>query len=79
MKYHFMPYNKEELMKLSVEEKLQLIEELIESVDDNEDYDRNHLIAVARERYNDYLKNPADVISWEEVKILFREKYGVQD
>jgi putative addiction module component (TIGR02574 family) len=72
-----MPYNKEELMKLSAEEKIQLIEELMESVEDKENYDREHLINVARERYQDYLKNPGDVMSWEEVKRLFREKYGV--
>jgi len=65
-----MPYNKEELMKLSVEEKLQLIEDLIASVNEEKDDDEEELLSIAKERYEQYLKNPNAGISWDE----FRKK-----
>ncbi len=71
-----MPYNKEELLKLSVEEKLQLIEDLIASVNEEEEDDEKELLSVAKERYEAYLKNPRDGISWEEFRKKIYTKYG---
>lgn len=72
-----MSYNKEELLKLPLDEKLQLIEDLIASVHESEEEDESHLISIARERYEQYLKNPNDGISWEEARKLLWSKYGV--
>ena len=72
-----MPYNKEELLKLSVEEKLQLIEDLIASVNEEKDDDEEELLSIAKERYEQYLKNPNAGISWEEAKKVLWSKYGL--
>lgn len=71
-----MPYNKEELLKLTVEEKIQLIEELMESVHEEEGNSNEELIAIAKERYEQHLKNPEAVISWDEFRKKIYEKYG---
>lgn len=71
-----MPYNKEELMKLSVEEKLQLIEDLIASVNMEEEDDEEELLTIAKERYEQYLKNPEEGMSWEEFRNNIHNKYG---
>jgi putative addiction module component (TIGR02574 family) len=72
-----MPYNKEDLLKLSVEEKLQLIEDLIASVKEEEEVDEEELLSVAKERYEQYLKNPGEGISWEEARTMLWNKYGL--
>ncbi len=74
-----MPYNIEELLKLSVEEKLQLIEELVQSVHEEEDNNDEELIAIAKERYEQYLKNPDACIGWDEFRKKIYEKYGFAD
>jgi putative addiction module component (TIGR02574 family) len=71
-----MPYNKEELLKLSVEEKLQLIEDLIASVNEEEEDDEEELLSIAKERYEQYLKNPNEGISWEEFRSRVYNKYN---
>ena len=63
-------------MKLSVEEKLQLAEELWESVDEEQIPATDHEITMAEERYESYLKNPKDGISWEEFRKKINDKYG---
>jgi putative addiction module component (TIGR02574 family) len=72
-----MPYNKEELLKLSIEEKLQLIEDLIASVNEEEEDDEEELLSIAKERYEHYLKNPGAGISWEDAKKMLWNKYGL--
>ena len=71
-----MPYNKEELLKLSIEEKLQLIEDLIASVNEEEEDDEEELLSIAKERYEAYLKNPKDGMSWEEFRSKMYERYN---
>lgn len=71
-----MPYNKEELLKLPVEEKIQLVEDLMESMSNDEE-NEEELIAIAKERYEQHLKNPDEGISWEEVKKILWAKHGV--
>ncbi len=74
-----MPYNKEELLKLSVEEKPQLMEDLIASVNEEEMDNDEELITIAKERYEQYLKNPDEGISWDEFRKKIYEKYGFVD
>ncbi len=74
-----MPYNKEELLKLPVEEKLQLMEELIASVNEEDKDDDEGLITIAKERYQQYLQNPDEGITWKEFRKKIYEKYGFAD
>jgi len=74
-----MPYNKEELLKLPVEEKLQLMEDLIASVNEEDKDDDEGLITIAKDRYEQYLKNPEAGMSWDEFKKKVYEKYGFTD
>ena len=71
-----MPYNKEELLKLPVEERMKLAEELRESVDEEQLPLTDVEISVAEERYVAYLKNPKDGMSWEEFRKKINDEYG---
>ncbi len=71
-----MPYNKEELLKLSVEERIKLAEELWESVDDEQLPPTDVEISIAEERYEAYLKNPKDGMSWDKFRKKINDKYG---
>lgn len=71
-----MPFNKEELLKLSVEERIKLAEELWESVDEEQLPITDNEISIAEERYEAYLKNPKDGISWAEFRKKISDKYG---
>lgn len=71
-----MPYNKEELLKLSVEERIKLAEELWESVDDEQLPVTDVEITIAEERYEAYRKNPKDGMSWEDFRKKINDKYG---
>ena len=71
-----MPYNKEELLKLSVEERIKLAEELWESVDEEQLPATDVEISIAEERYEAYLKNPKEGMSWAEFRKKINGKYG---
>ena len=71
-----MPYNKSELLNLSVEEKIKLAEELWQSIDTEQLPVTDDEIAVARERYEEYLKNPKDNMRWDEFRNRIQAKYG---
>jgi putative addiction module component (TIGR02574 family) len=71
-----MPYNKNELLNLSVEEKIKLAEELWESIDAEQLPVTDDEIAIAKERYEDYLKNPNDNMSWDDFRNRIHTKYG---
>jgi putative addiction module component (TIGR02574 family) len=71
-----MPYNKDELLKLSVEERIKLAEELWDSVDDSLIPVTDDEITVAKERYEAYLKKPEDGMNWEEFREKIKSKYG---
>ncbi len=71
-----MPYNKEELLKLSLEKKFQLMEDLIASVNSEEEEDVEYTQTIAKERYGAYLKNPEAGISWEEFRKKVFDKYS---
>lgn len=63
-----MGYNKEDLLKLGIEEKLALVGELWDSIDESLLPDSADLQNMAKERYAGYLANPKDIISLDELK-----------
>jgi putative addiction module component (TIGR02574 family) len=71
-----MPYNKEDLLKLPLEERIKLAEDLWESIHDNEVPPTDEEVLIARERYEAYQKTPEAVISWEEFRKKIFDKYG---
>ena len=71
-----MPYNKEELLNLPVEEKLQLVEALWEKINEESVSVTKEEIEFARKRFDLHKENPSEGLSWEEVKNKITEKYG---
>jgi putative addiction module component (TIGR02574 family) len=70
-----MAYNREELLNLPVEEKLELVEALWDRIDDdllgNKMVQKNLEEELDR-RIDEITKHPEKVISWEEVKAKMR-------
>ncbi|MEO8108756.1 MAG: addiction module protein [Ginsengibacter sp.] len=71
-----MAYNKEELMNLPVEEKLELVEALWDRIDDDLLPVTQEEIAFAEERLQLHNQNPAGGMSWGELKKKIQERYG---
>ncbi len=71
-----MPYNKEELLALSAEERIALAEELWSSVENELLPITDEEIAFAEERLRMHEANPDDLISLDAFKKHFSEKYG---
>lgn len=71
-----MSYNKEEILKLPLEEKLQLAEAIWESIEEKDLPVTEEEVQMARERYEAYLKNPEQEITWETLRKRMFEKYG---
>lgn len=71
-----MPYNKEELFNLPVEEKLELVEALWDKIDDELMPVNKEEIDFANERLDLHRQNIADGIGWSEFKHKIKEKYG---
>ncbi len=66
-----MAYNKEELLNLPVEEKLELVEALWDRIDDEllgKTLSRNEIGEELNRRISNIIKNPETLISWEDVK-----------
>ncbi len=66
-----MAYNKEELLNLPVEEKLELVEALWDRIDDEllgKALSRNEIEEELNRRISNIIKNPETLISWEDVK-----------
>lgn len=66
-----MPYNKEELLNLPIEEKLELVEALWERIDDEflgRKLSKNDLKKELNKRIKNMDKHPESLIPWEEVK-----------
>ena len=66
-----MPVNIEEIKKLSDEEKLKIIDELLESIDG--DYINQHLSdadedSILKERWEEYKAGKTKFYSWEEAR-----------
>ncbi len=72
-----MPYNKEELLALSDEEKIALAEELWNSVEEKHLPVSDEEIAFAEERLRLHKEDEAEGLSIEEFKSCFKEKHGL--
>jgi putative addiction module component (TIGR02574 family) len=66
-----------ELLNLPVDERLEIIEKIWVSLDENVPMDEDE-IRVAKERYEDYKKNPKDLLEWNDVKESLFLKYGIK-
>jgi putative addiction module component (TIGR02574 family) len=63
-----------ELGKLSADEKLQLIQELYAAMEQDGDLEPNpQIVAELNRRREEHLRNPDQVVTWEEVKRKFAE------
>ncbi len=65
-----------EILSQTTEEKIEAVEAIWNSIDETELPVTDVEISIAKERYEEYLKNPNDTISWEEVKKKLMNKYG---
>ncbi len=64
------------ILKLPVDEKLEIMEKIWESLDENIPYNEDE-INIAKERYEDYKKNPESTLDWNDVKKELFQKYGL--
>ncbi len=71
-----MPYNREELLALSPEEKIALAEELWGSVENELLPITEEEVAFAEERLKRHEANPTERLSLEQFKSHFSDKYG---
>lgn len=71
-----MPYNKEELLSLSPEEKVSLAEELWGSVENELLPITDEDIAFAEERLKMHQDNPTENVNLEQLKTDFSKEYG---
>lgn len=72
----YMPYNKDELLKLPAEERAALAEELLSSLEDEAASSTKEEIAFAEERLRMHEQNPDEGFRLDELKRFFSEKYG---
>ncbi len=68
----------DDILKLPVDEKLEIMEKIWESLDENIPYDEDE-INIAKERYEDYRKNPESTLDWNDVKKELFQKYGLDN
>lgn len=72
-----MPYNREELLNLPVEEKLSLVEALWDRIDEDvlgNKLSQKNIEEELDRRVDEITKHPERVISWEEVKSKMRTR-----
>jgi putative addiction module component (TIGR02574 family) len=68
----------EAILKLPVDERLEIIERICESLDENVP-SSEYEVMVAKERFEEYQKNPKDSLDWKEVKNQLFHKYGMDN
>ncbi len=66
----------EEILKGSVEEKIEAVETIWNSINENSVPVTDDEIQIAKERYEEYIKHPEDTINWEIAKKKLMDKYG---
>ncbi len=66
----------QEIVKGSVEEKIEAIEAIWNSIDESAVPVDNEEIETAKERYKEYLLNPNDTLDWDVAKRRLMDKYG---
>ncbi len=71
-----MAYNKEELLNLPVEEKLELLEALWDRIDNDLLPVTEEEIKFAQARLELHKQKPSDGLSWQKVKKKIIKKYG---
>lgn len=71
-----MPYDREELLNLPVEEKLELVEALCDKIDEELMSVTKEEIEFAMERLRLHNQNPSEGMKWKELKSEIHEKYG---
>ena len=72
-----MPDPLKEILKMSVTEKVDVIEKIWNSIDENNLPVSDDELTIAKERYEEYLKNPNDVIPWVKAQEALKKKYGL--
>ncbi|MEJ7679618.1 MAG: addiction module protein [Segetibacter sp.] len=70
-----MTTNIEDILKLPADERLEIVEKIWESLDENVPYDDEE-INIAKERYEDYKKTEG-TLDWDDVKKELFQKYGL--
>ena len=71
-----MSYNKKDLLSLPANEKLELVEELWSSVEEDLMPITNEELAFAEERLKLHEANPNEGMSIQQLKKYFADKYG---
>lgn len=64
------------ILKLSVEERVNAIEAIWNSIEEDSLPVTDDELTIAKERYEEYIKNPGDTIPWDEVRKGLMNKYG---
>ena len=64
-----------DILNMSVTEKVDVIEKIWNSIDENSLAVSDDELTIAKERYEEYL-NPNDVIPWEKAQEVLKKKYG---
>lgn len=65
-----------EILDSSIQDKLKAVETIWDSIDNTLLPVADEELKIAKERYQEYISNPADVVSWENVKKGLMNKYG---
>lgn len=68
----------DDILRLPVDERLEIMEKIWESLDENVPSDEDE-INIARERYEDYKKNRESTLDWNDVKKELFQKYGLDN
>ncbi len=66
-----MPYNREQLLNLPVDERIELVGDLWDSIDNDtigKQFSKQEIEKELDSRINKIKKNPNSLISWEDVK-----------
>ncbi|MEO8821186.1 MAG: addiction module protein [Ginsengibacter sp.] len=71
-----MSYSKEELFNLPAEEKLELVEALWESIDEELMPLEEEEIKFAEQRLQLHKQNPSEGLEWSEFRQKVKKKYG---
>lgn len=66
----------DEILRLPVEERLEIVDRIWDSLEENIPV-TEYEITVAKERYEEYQKNPDNSLDWKEVKNQLFQKYGL--
>lgn len=65
-----------DILKLSVRDRMKAVEKIWDSIDEDSVPVTKDEVTIAKERYEEYLKNPDDSIKWEKARKSLMKKYG---